>query len=954
RTLTHSTAAGFSHIPTGGQNGQVLQSNGVSGAAVWTTIAAGAGALTLTRGAYLTGANYNGTTATTWAVDATPAATAGKIVVRDGSADILTRYFKSNVANVTTITGAMAFRSAASSGIEFCSDKAAIRTWLGASATGGDTSYVKKSGDAMTGALSWNARGSCLINSGGLDGASSADANLILGSWYGIGFKNICGAGATPVNNNGQWFDVRNGNSYSRGEWYAQSNQRVYHTNFKPTSTDVGLGNVPNTTHTAAATASTVVLRDGSADITTRYFKSNVANVSTISGAMAFRTAASSGIEFCSSPEIIRTWLGASASGGDATYVKKAGDTMTGALQMGLNNINFTASDTGDITFNEAGGARKALLYSPSATGQNFSIVAGATMLLNSAGLASSGQLITNSQLVINKTGRTTTISSDNVSYTHYNTSADVGHWFNKQIRVQGDIYCGPSYTNLVWSTANLAFGTGATNMATGNHTHTAAQVGLGNVANFGYSNAIGDNSVERYATTNMVAQVRAELKSGIVYGGNSTARYGVNDVQFSNFSGVGGTGANGAQLKNPTSDWYHHATFNHGNSSGFYVDLAMCFHSDTYSFRRVSSGVDQGWARIYTDKNKPNSTDVGLGNVGNYAAVNKAGDTMSGNLVLNGSAILQFAPSNGLSIIDFANTGSNNDRGWIRHQNASSANAYMQFCVSDDPFAGGDYFTFGASTGNSTGDGTYTPWLDIVNNMITVKGTNGWLQLGPQNGSHCHIYTDRPSFYFNKEAYINGGQIWHSGNFNKGSYSNNRFSTRVVGIDYAGNDAMYEMHKPGVIAYATSLISDNRIAWVQTNGGGGWVNNLLASDQHGNVVASGNVTAYSDIRLKKDLVIISDAVNKINQLNGYTYTRIDNGERCSGVVAQEVQKVLPEVVLKTKASEGAEDQTDTLSIAYGNMVGLLIEGIKELKREIDDLKSQLNKSGLNINEGGK
>jgi len=103
--------------------------------------------------------------------------------------------------------------------------------------------------------------------------------------------------------------------------------------------------------------------------------------------------------------------------------------------------------------------------------------------------------------------------------------------------------------------------------------------------------------------------------------------------------------------------------------------------------------------------------------------------------------------------------------------------------------------------------------------------------------------------------------------------------------------------------------------------------------DNSGNFIATGNVTAYSDIRLKTDLTKIADALSKVNQLNGYTYTRIDTGERHAGVVAQEVQKVLPEVV---HTSEDGK-----LSVAYGNMVGLLIEAVKELTARMEKLEAR-------------
>ena len=100
-----------------------------------------------------------------------------------------------------------------------------------------------------------------------------------------------------------------------------------------------------------------------------------------------------------------------------------------------------------------------------------------------------------------------------------------------------------------------------------------------------------------------------------------------------------------------------------------------------------------------------------------------------------------------------------------------------------------------------------------------------------------------------------------------------------------------------------------------------------------GDITATGNVTAYSDIKLKENIELIPDALDKINTLHGYTYNRKDikDSARHTGVIAQEVQKVLPEAVV--------EDEGGTLSVAYGNMVGLLIEAIKELKAEVDELK---------------
>ncbi|WP_188013154.1 tail fiber domain-containing protein [Photobacterium damselae] len=87
-----------------------------------------------------------------------------------------------------------------------------------------------------------------------------------------------------------------------------------------------------------------------------------------------------------------------------------------------------------------------------------------------------------------------------------------------------------------------------------------------------------------------------------------------------------------------------------------------------------------------------------------------------------NGS--MTFAPTSGVSIIDFQNTGSNNDRGWIKHKN-SSTTASMEFCVSDDPVGGDDYFTFGAATGNASNiNAPYTEWFKVNRHNVYYKGS--------------------------------------------------------------------------------------------------------------------------------------------------------------------------------------------------------------------------------------
>ena len=97
-----------------------------------------------------------------------------------------------------------------------------------------------------------------------------------------------------------------------------------------------------------------------------------------------------------------------------------------------------------------------------------------------------------------------------------------------------------------------------------------------------------------------------------------------------------------------------------------------------------------------------------------------------------------------------------------------------------------------------------------------------------------------------------------------------------------------------------------------------------------GNITASGNITAYSDRRLKTNIELIPNSIDKIKKINGYTFNRTDMEGKHTGVIAQEVEKVLPEVVV--------EDEDGMKSVAYGNMVGLLIEAIKDQQKQIDNL----------------
>ncbi len=95
-----------------------------------------------------------------------------------------------------------------------------------------------------------------------------------------------------------------------------------------------------------------------------------------------------------------------------------------------------------------------------------------------------------------------------------------------------------------------------------------------------------------------------------------------------------------------------------------------------------------------------------------------------------------------------------------------------------------------------------------------------------------------------------------------------------------------------------------------------------------GNFTATGDITAYSDVRLKTDIETILSPLEKIRELVGVTFDRRDvDVPRQTGLIAQDVNDVIPEAV--------HIDDNGYMSLAYGNLVGLLVEGIKTLEARL-------------------
>ena len=188
------------------------------------------------------------------------------------------------------------------------------------------------------------------------------------------------------------------------------------------------------------------------------------------------------------------------------------------------------------------------------------------------------------------------------------------------------------------------------------------------------------------------------------------------------------------------------------------------------------------------------------------------------------------------------------------------------------------------------------------ANNSLFL-GTSNAHRLTVNSVGHVGVNTTTPSYNLqvNGDAYVTGQLLLKGGGTS---------SPGLCFINDAGKDS-------GLFYSSDGLVR------VCSNG------NHSAYFQNTNFYCYGNVTAYSDERLKDDIETIDGALDKVCAMRGVMFTR--EGNPGTGVIAQEVERIMPEVV------EDADGGYKT--VAYGNLVGVLIEAIKELKAEIEELK---------------
>jgi hypothetical protein len=220
-------------------------------------------------------------------------------------------------------------------------------------------------------------------------------------------------------------------------------------------------------------------------------------------------------------------------------------------------------------------------------------------------------------------------------------------------------------------------------------------------------------------------------------------------------------------------------------------------------------------------------------------------------------------------------------------------------------------------------------------NTLVGYARASGWTDHEPMYDVHIKRYsggeTRFQGLYEGTGSYVIGFVIYMRGGYRYSALTDaSEVVTHTSVFTYGTSTFALKNSNGGDVSGTSAAISQLVDIGGSTQRGQRWMSDNLYVT--GDIYATGDVTASSDRRLKTDIKRIEGALNKVRTLGGYTFTKNDNPS--TGLIAQEVLEVLPEAV------HGTEETY--YSIAYGNMVGILIEAIKELSDEVKELKEKI------------
>ena len=287
--------------------------------------------------------------------------------------------------------------------------------------------------------------------------------------------------------------------------------------------------------------------------------------------------------------------------------------------------------------------------------------------------------------------------------------------------------------------------------------------------------------------------------------------------------------------------------------------------------------------------------------------------ENASGNMRIDVAGKLFLESDDGR--VDFEDGGTT----YFRIEN-SSTDAVLQSTVQDKDLIfkgndGGSVIT--ALTLDMSAEGGAT-----FNSNITLHDNKG-VYFGA--GSDLIIYSDGTDAILDASGDIILDADSSSIRFKDGGTLNSR-----LGLDSAG--------------LIITVEGSDKDFFINGNDGGSGITAVRVDmSDAGALICNGNITAFgspSDIRLKENIEVIPGALDKVKQLKGVTFNYKKDGKKSTGLIAQDLEKVLPEVVYETSTTDKGDEEKH-LAVRYGNTVGLLVEAIKELSAKIEKLEGK-------------
>ena len=244
-------------------------------------------------------------------------------------------------------------------------------------------------------------------------------------------------------------------------------------------------------------------------------------------------------------------------------------------------------------------------------------------------------------------------------------------------------------------------------------------------------------------------------------------------------------------------------------------------------------------------------------------------------------------------------------------------------------------YPLFTSGTGNQTvfNDGGGGLSFNASSNILSAGTFSGsGASLTSLNGSNISSGTIAAARVatLNQDTTGKAGSLWYNGSSERIRTISNGLSFHNLANNTGNGYTLFYNSSSGLVGYATSITNNNQL----TNGAGyttytsNQATDTTSNVNFASVTASGNVTAFSDATLKTDIHTINDALGIVGKLRGVTYKWLNNGEADIGVIAQEVQEVVPEVVKETV--DGLK------TVDYGRLVSVLINAVNELNEKLD------------------